>query len=85
MFDFLKRRTLKTKLAGELYENELLLEDAKVVLEELQHRVVAQRSEVGKLEKRIERQRNELLVIDYQDHSAQRVEAAVTRQLVVAP
>lgn len=70
----------KTLLAGELYENQLMLQAARVKLETVRHkarlanlRIREQESEVRMLEERVDRQQNELLVLDYQDHSAKEI------------
>ena len=77
------RRTLKSQLAGALYENELLLENAKVVVEELEHRLACARSHADTLAKRCDRQRGELLVIEGQEIAARTIDEATKPKLVV--
>ena len=88
MFKWLLPKPTKL-LAGELFENEILLQHARVNLETVRHlarladlRIREQESMVQMLEERVERQQNELLVLHYQDNSAKEVDRVVKRRVV---
>jgi hypothetical protein len=81
MFKWLFPNQLR-RLAGELYENEELLQQARVNLETARHLVRQAESAVLMYSERVARQRDEVLVLEYQEQCAADLKRAVGKKVV---